>query len=76
MKTTLSIEEWTSFSAEIEPAKRGRKTSDIKNGMKTLRFKADGQATIEDADDKMDRAIDRINGLLESYMGINDSDLG
>lgn len=48
----------------------------MKNGTKTLRFKADGQATIEDADDKVDKVIDRINNLLETYMGINDSDLG
>jgi PDZ domain-containing protein GIPC len=61
---------------DIEPAKRGRKTGDVKNGTKTLRFKADGRASVEDVDDKMVKAIDRINGLLETFMGINDSDLG
>jgi hypothetical protein len=64
------------FFIEIEPAKRGRKPGDIKNGTKTLRFKADGEATIEEVDDTMVKATDRINGLLETYMGINDSDLG
>ena len=28
------------------------------------------------ADDVMDVAVDKINGLLESFMGINDTDLG
>jgi hypothetical protein len=64
------------FCIEIGPAKRGRKNSDVKNGTKTLRFKADGGASIEETDDIMDKAVERINGLLETYMGINDSDLG
>ena len=64
------------FRLDIEPAKRGRKTGDVKNGTKTLRFKADGRASVEEVDDKMVKAIDRINGLLETFMGINDSDLG
>jgi len=71
-----SIKQEFLFSIEIEPAKRGRKIGDIKNGTKTLRFKADGRASIEEADGTMDRAIERINGLLETYMGINDADLG
>jgi hypothetical protein len=65
-----------SLSIEIEPAKRGRKTGDVKNGTKTLRFKADGRASIEETNGIMDKAIERINGLLETYMGINDADLG
>ena len=64
------------FCIEIGPAKRGRKNSDVKNGTKTLRFKADGRASVEEVDDTMVKAIDRINGLLETFMGINDSDLG
>lgn len=61
---------------DMEPPKRGRKGGDVKNGNKTLRFKADGQTSIEETDDIMDKAIERINGLLETYMGINDSELG
>ena len=64
------------FFIEIQPPKRGRKTGVITNGTKTLRFKADGRASIEEIDDIMDKAMDRINSLLETYMGINDSDLG
>ena len=48
----------------------------MKSGTKTLRFRADGNASIEDVDDKMVKALERINGLLETYMGINDADLG
>ena len=65
-----------SIFTDVEPAKRGRKAGDVKSGTKTLRFKADGRASVEDVDDSMVKAIDRINGLLETFMGINDSDLG
>ncbi|XP_044742540.1 PDZ domain-containing protein GIPC3 [Chrysoperla carnea] len=44
-------------------------------GKQTLRFKANGSAEIEQKDDKMDIGIEKINLLLESFMGINDSDL-
>ena len=43
---------------------------------KTLRFKADGTKVIEEMDNSMSLVIDRVNLLLESYMGISDSDLG
>ena len=43
---------------------------------KTLRFKADGTMVIEDVGDVISQAIDRVNRVLESYMGISDSDLG
>ncbi|CAF1064231.1 unnamed protein product [Rotaria magnacalcarata] len=72
---TMRLVEPNAFGFHIEPAKRGRKTGDVKNGTKTLRFKADGRASVEDIDDTMVKAIDRINGLLETFMGINDSDL-
>jgi PDZ domain-containing protein GIPC len=45
----------------------------VGNGKQTLRMKS-GQ--IEDKDDVVDIAINKINVLLESFMGINDSDLG
>jgi hypothetical protein len=64
------------FYVDVEPAKRGRRPGDVKNGAKTLRFKADGKASVEDVDDTMFKAIDRINSLLETFMGIHDSDLG
>ncbi|CAF1135527.1 unnamed protein product [Adineta ricciae] len=71
----LRLVEPNSFGFQIEPAKRGRKSDNVKSGTKTLRFKADGQASVEEVDDVMLKAIDRINTLLEKYMNINDSDL-
>ncbi|CAF0762088.1 unnamed protein product [Didymodactylos carnosus] len=72
---TMRLIEPNAFGFHIEPAKRGRKTGDVKSGNKTLRFKADGKATVEEVDDVMNKAIERINGILESFMGINDSEL-
>ncbi|CAF0729563.1 unnamed protein product [Rotaria sp. Silwood1] len=72
---TLRLVEANAFGFQIEPRTRGQKKGDVKSGTKTLRFKADGRATIEEVDDTMVKVIDRINGLLETYMGINDSDL-
>ncbi|CAF3357520.1 unnamed protein product [Rotaria sp. Silwood1] len=72
---TLRLVEANAFGFQIEPRTRGQKKGDVKSGTKTLRFKADGRATIEEVDDTMVKVIDRINGLLETYMGIHDSDL-
>ncbi|UJR23499.1 hypothetical protein I4U23_026497 [Adineta vaga] len=72
---TMRLVEPNAFGFHVEPAKRGRRPGDVKSGTKTLRFKADGNASVEDVDDKMVKAIDRINSLLETFMGIHDSDL-
>ncbi|XP_045612296.1 PDZ domain-containing protein GIPC3 [Procambarus clarkii] len=46
------------------------------SGKQTLRFKANGQAEVEDApDDLATFATEKINSLLENFMGINDNDL-
>ncbi|XP_050093071.1 PDZ domain-containing protein GIPC3 [Anopheles aquasalis] len=46
------------------------------SGKETLRFKANGNAAIEDEhDDATQCGIDAINSLLDSFMGINDSEL-
>lgn len=45
-------------------------------GKETLRFKADGSAQIEKVvDNSMTLGIDKINSILESFMGINDNEL-
>ncbi|KAF4517620.1 hypothetical protein B566_EDAN002851 [Ephemera danica] len=44
-------------------------------GKETLRFKANGTAEVEEADDLEEVGIENINRLLESFMGINDSEL-
>ncbi|CAF0790179.1 unnamed protein product [Adineta ricciae] len=72
---TMRLVEPNAFGFHVEPAKRGRRPGDVKSGTKTLRFKADGNVSVEDVDDTMVKAIDRINSLLETFMGIHDSDL-
>lgn len=67
---------YVSSFLEVEPPKRTRKAGDVKSGTKTLRFQSNGEATIEEVDDTMVKVIERINRLLETYMGIDDADLG
>ncbi|XP_053602187.1 PDZ domain-containing protein GIPC1 [Plodia interpunctella] len=56
-------------------ARSGKKQS-YGSGKETLRFKANGQATIEnDHDERSKAGIEKINQLLENFMGINDTDL-
>lgn len=46
------------------------------SGKETLRLRSKGPATVETAPDNViQAAVDKINALLESYMGINDSEL-
>lgn len=46
------------------------------SGKETLRFKANGNVQIEDkCDESTQSGIDAINGLLETFMGINDTEL-
>ncbi|GFG30132.1 hypothetical protein Cfor_09530 [Coptotermes formosanus] len=54
---------------------RKGKKANYGSGKETLRFKANGEAQIEQATDEQQVAIEKINNLLESFMGINDSDL-
>lgn len=64
-----------SIGPKTSGAKSGKK-SNYGSGKETLRFKANGQATIEnDHDDRSKAGIEKINSLLESFMGINDTDL-
>ncbi|EFA09593.1 PDZ domain-containing protein GIPC3 [Tribolium castaneum] len=56
-------------------AKGGAKKSNYGSGRETLRFKAGGNAEIEEKDDVMDVGIEKINAILESFLGINDEDL-
>ena len=64
-----------SIGPKTGSARSGKKQA-FGSGKETLRFKANGQATIENEhDDKSKAGIEKINGLLESFMGINDSEL-
>lgn len=65
--------------SNIEPRggnpKKGKKSS-YGSGKETLRFKANGNAQIQDEPDTvMQIGIDSINQLLENFMGINDTEL-
>lgn len=55
-------------------SRKGKKAN-YGTGKETLRFRANGEAQIEQASDEQQVAIDKINNLLESFMGINDSEL-
>jgi hypothetical protein len=49
----------------------------VGSGMQTLRLKSKGPATLQDDvdPDVVTLAVDKINSLLDSFMGINDSEL-
>lgn len=52
------------------------KTKSYGSGKETIRFKADGTASIEkEQDESAQTGIDAINSLLDLFMGINDSEL-
>ena len=48
----------------------------MKNGCQTLRIRANEPVVVEEVDNTKVAATERINQLLENFMGINDSDLG
>ncbi|TRY75748.1 hypothetical protein TCAL_01631 [Tigriopus californicus] len=72
---TIRLVEPLSSWADIGPRSNKTGSKSVKNGMKTLRFRANESAVIEDVDDKKMAAQDKINQLLENFMGINDEDL-
>ncbi|XP_023234592.1 PDZ domain-containing protein GIPC1-like [Centruroides sculpturatus] len=87
-KTLKDIPKGTTFTLRlVEPLRAGfshigprggpgGKKAGYGTGKETLRLRAKGPATIEEApDDVVQAALDRINGLLESFMGINDTEL-
>ncbi|XP_045157890.1 PDZ domain-containing protein GIPC1-like [Mercenaria mercenaria] len=69
----------------VEPLKSGfsfvgqatgkKGSSSLGTGKQTLRISSKGQAKVEMAEEVVSTATDKINGLLESFMGINDTDL-
>ena len=66
------------FTANIGPRSgpgSGKKAS-YGSGKQTLRLKSNGTAAIEEVDNVRTLAEENINKLLETFMGINDSELG
>ena len=63
-------------SANIGPRSGGgSKKAGFGSGRQTLRFKANGSAKVEEVDDARTLAEEKINELLEGFLGINDSEL-
>ena len=58
------------------PGGTGGKKQGYGSGKQTLRFKANGPAKVEEVDDARTLAEEKINELLENFLGINDADLG
>ena len=53
----------------------GGKKQGYGSGKQTLRFRANGPAKVEEVDDARTFAEEKINELLENFLGINDADL-
>ena len=66
------------LTANIGPRNGGTggKKQSYGSGRQTLRFKANGPAKVEEVDDVRTSAEEKINELLENFLGINDADLG
>ncbi|XP_037949466.1 PDZ domain-containing protein GIPC3-like [Teleopsis dalmanni] len=76
--TLRLVEPMTSGFQGIGPRSQAKGPSNrgYGSGKETLRFKANGNAEIEDKpDDSAQSGIEAINNLLESFMGINDNEL-
>lgn len=73
--TIRVVEPMKSGFSFVEQKQSKKGSSSIGSGKQTLRLRSTGPATVEDVDDSSNLAIDKINGLLESFMGINDTEL-
>lgn len=72
IRTVEPMKSGFSFVAQAS-GKKG--SSSLGTGKQTLRISSKGQAKVEEAEEYVSVAVDKINGLLESFMGINDTDL-
>jgi len=65
---------FSNIGPRTNPNSSGKKA--FGSGKETLRLRANGPAQVEEAPDSIvEAATDKINSLLESFMGINDSEL-
>lgn len=62
--------------ANIGPASNKTGSKNVKNGTQTLRIRANEPVRIESVNSCKTVAQEKINELLENFMGINDTDLG
>ncbi|CAG5115809.1 unnamed protein product [Candidula unifasciata] len=73
--TLRTVEPLKSGFSHIGPASSKKGSSNIGSGKQTLRLRSSGPATVEIPDDVVHIATDKLNNLLESFMGINDAEL-
>lgn len=73
--TLRTVEPQKSGFSHIEKSKGKKGSSSMGTGKQTLRLRSSGPATVEIPDDVVNVATDKINNLLESFMGINDTEL-
>ncbi|XP_069127813.1 PDZ domain-containing protein GIPC1-like [Argopecten irradians] len=73
--TIRTVEPLKSGFSNIGPSAGKKGSSKYGSGKETLRIRSSGPATVEIPDEVVNIAVDKINGLLESFMGINDSEL-
>ncbi|XP_043941805.1 PDZ domain-containing protein GIPC2 [Protopterus annectens] len=75
---TLNLVEPLKAFEMIEPRSRGGKAIDgkISTGKETLRLRSKGPATVEEVPTEYEeKAISKVDDLLETYMGIRDTEL-
>lgn len=67
----------TGFQVIEKRGGAGNKKKAYGSGKETIRFKADGTASIQtdEQDESTQKGIDAINLLLDTFMGINDTEL-
>lgn len=67
----------TGFQVIEKRGGAGNKKKAYGSGKETIRFKADGTASIQmdEQDESTEKGVDAINLLLDTFMGINDSEL-
>lgn len=53
----------------------GKKNAGFGTGKETLRLRSKGPATVETPDEVVSIAVDKINSLLEAFIGISDTEL-
>ncbi|GFO04712.1 PDZ domain-containing protein gipc1 [Plakobranchus ocellatus] len=73
--TLRTVEPMKSGFSNIGPPTGKKGSSSLGSGKQTLRLRSSGPATVEIPDDVVNVATDKINNLLESFMGINDTEL-
>lgn len=59
----------------IQPKSNKKIGKSMGTGRETLRFKAGGNAEVEEKDEMMELAIEKLNSTMETFLGINDSEL-